>query len=119
MTQALRNSNNLLYRTVGKKQDGDNARWQYVWAHIAEIVPQERAVQLVTKAALEVQRATRGKSVGYAWSGGKDSQALRVVMERAEVKRCVLGMTADLEYPEFLRWAGDNMPPGLDVLSTG
>lgn len=36
----------------------------------------------------------------------------------AGLKRCVMVITAGLEYPEFLRWATDHMPPGLTVVKT-
>lgn len=107
----------MQYTTVGAKQAGDNARWQYVWQHIKEIYPREKAVALVERTAYEVQVTTWGCSVGWAWSGGKDSQALRLVMEQVGIRHCVLGMSYGLEYPEFLRWATDHMPPDLDVIA--
>lgn len=113
-------TNDLLrWKTVGAKQNGDNRRWEYVWRNIATIVSEVEITALVGQAVAEVKRVIKGNKVAYAWSGGKDSQALRVVMEKAGITQCVLGMTAELEYPEFLRWATDNMPWGLDVISTG
>ena len=106
-----------MHTTVGAKQGGDNARWQYVWEHIKDIYPQERAAVLVEQAVGEVRRTVGGSSAGYGWSGGKDSQALRLVMERAGIGRCVLGMSYGLEYPAFLRWATDHMPAELDVIA--
>lgn len=109
----------LKWRDVGKKQAGDNARWQYVWDHIAQIKTEAETRALVEHTAAEVETFTRGKTVAYAWSGGKDSIALQIVMELIGINRCVLGMTRELEYPEFLQWATDNMPWGLDVIETG
>lgn len=102
--------------TVGPKQGGDNSRWQSVWENIRTLYPQEKAQALVEQTAAEVQETVAGRAAGWGWSGGKDSQALAVVMEAAGVRRCVLGMTGGLEYPAFLRWATDHMPPDLDVI---
>lgn len=108
----------LKYKTVGAKQDGDNDRWQYVWDNIQQIIPRSHVDEIVSRKVDEVAQAVQGKRVGYAWSGGKDSQALRVVMELAGINQCVMGMTKGLEYPEFLAWATDNMPPELDIVYT-
>lgn len=107
----------LCYVTVGPKQGGDNARWQYVWEHIRAIYPQEQAVALVEQAAAAVRATVGGRRAGWGWSGGKDSQALAVVMERAGVERCVLGVTGGLEYPAFLAWVASHRPPSLDVIA--
>lgn len=119
MIQAPPFLSKLTYTTVGAKQHGDNARWQYVWDHISEIISQDEATALVERTVTEVKAMTVGKRVAWAWSGGKDSQALRVVMERCGIDRCVLAMTHDLEYPQQLRWMGDDLPGGADVISTG
>jgi len=53
-----------------------------------------------------------------AWSGGKDSLALAHVAQLAGVTECVLSICR-LEYPAFLQWVTDHMPPGLTVVDTG
>lgn len=73
-----------------------------------------RAAMLVAQAAERTQRHTAGRRAAYGWSGGKDSQALRVVCEAAGVDRAVL-VISELEYPAFLAWATDHMPWGLHV----
>lgn len=72
------------------------------------------------KKALAVLRVRRhaGRRPAFAWSGGKDSIALRVVCEEAGVSECCLGMT-NLEYPAFLQWITDHMPHDLAVFSNG
>jgi len=104
-------------RKLGKKQHEDNTAFQATWDNIVRIVSRADTEKLVHEAADEITRVTKGKRVGYAWSGGKDSQALRVVCEMAGIDSCVLGMSHDLEYPEFLQWVTDEMPAGLDVIS--
>lgn len=100
------------------KQGGINSAWAQAWADIASDYPQERAIELVEKTADEVRRTIAGKVAGWGWSGGKDSQALRVVMEAVGVERCVLGMSLDLEFPAFLQWVTPNMPQFLDVVAS-
>lgn len=72
----------------------------------------ERAVDDVRARVRELGDAA------FCWSGGKDAQVLRAVCEAAGVFDCVLGKTAGLEYPAFLRWVTDHMPKRLEVIST-
>jgi|DEB0MinimDraft_10_1074344.scaffolds.fasta_scaffold114426_1 3'-phosphoadenosine 5'-phosphosulfate sulfotransferase (PAPS reductase)/FAD synthetase len=76
----------------------------------------ERANHLVKEAASRVKSIIKvGDRVGWGWSGGKDSQGLRVVMNEVGVEDCYLGISA-LEYPDFLAWATNNMPERLDII---
>lgn len=43
---------------------------------------------------------------------------LEAICSRADVHECVLAI-CELEYPEFLEWATDHMPAGLEVVNTG
>ena len=108
----------LKYRDVGKKQDGSNERWQYVWEHIAEIKPRAEIEALLDAATAEIKAVVAGKNVAYSWSGGKDSIVLQIIMERLGIERCIFAMTKELEYPEFLQWVTDNMPLRLDVIAS-
>lgn len=89
-----------------------------MWEHIAEIKPRAEIEALIDAAVAEVKATVVGKTVAYSWSGGKDSIALQVVMERLGIEKCCLAMTKELEYPAFLQWVTDNMPWGLDVIAT-
>ena len=76
-------------RTVlGRKQTETNDRFVEVWNNIEQYVSREEAEEAVNRAADAVLRTTHGMKVGYAWSGGKDSIALQVVMERANIRKC-------------------------------
>lgn len=101
-----------------RKQRATHEQFQDTYHRIESIVSYDEIRHLVDETVRDVQRTCIDKRVGYAWSGGKDSQALRFVCERAGIDDCVLAIT-DLEYPEFLQWATDNMPPGLEVINTG
>lgn len=104
-----------LLRAVGRKQRADNAAFVHLAARAPDLVPPARVDALVAEAAGRVRALARGGRVAYAWSAGKDSQALRVVCEAAGVRDCVFGMTAGLEYPAMLRFVTENMPEGLTV----
>lgn len=106
---------------LGKKQSADNARFRHVHKTIATLVPRAYAEWLVMSAATTVRRTLKeigAKQVAYAWSGGKDSIALEVVMERAGVNECLMGM-CNLEYPAFLAWVTRHMPDDLEIVNTG
>lgn len=100
---------------LGRKQTSDHEDWLEVFAAISASPDHDRARTLVSETAAEVRSTITGMDrVAYGWSGGKDSQALQVVMEAAGVTDCVLVISA-LEYPAFLAWVTDHMPWGLHV----
>jgi 3'-phosphoadenosine 5'-phosphosulfate sulfotransferase (PAPS reductase)/FAD synthetase len=104
---------------LGKKQGiADPTVWEATRARAREVWPDDRLEQLIEQTVDEIRKHTAGLRVGYGWSGGKDSVALRYVVERAGVTECVLGIS-NLEFPAFLQWVTDNMPDGLTVISTG
>lgn len=104
---------------LGKKQRADNAHFQAVWKNISQIIPKQDLDNLIDKTCEEAKLTISNKRVGYAWSGGKDSVALKFIMDQCAIEQCVLGMTHDLEYPEFLQFVTDNMPDGLTVHNSG
>lgn len=85
---------------------------------ITDVVSEAHIDALVDWTIGEIARTLGGRTAGFGWSGGKDSQALRYVAELAGYPECVLAIT-NLEYPEFLRWATDNMPWGLTIVDNG
>lgn len=105
-------------RRLGQKQTEDNSYWVSLWHKIEHIIPEDHIDELIQKTAAEIRHVTKGKKVAFGWSGGKDSQALRVACEAAGIRDCMMGMS-NLEYPEFLRWVTDHMPWELEVVNTG
>lgn len=100
---------------LGRKQASEHEDWLATLAHIQRRPDRQRARSLVETAALAVRQRVRGLDrVAYGWSGGKDSQGLRVVMEAAGVRQSVL-VISGLEYPAFLAWCTDHMPWGLTI----
>lgn len=101
---------------LGKKQTARNEDFADVWKSIGDFLSFEEADALVNEAADYVRRVTAGKRVGYGWSGGKDSLALQVVMERAGEYPSVLCVASELEYPRLLAWYRAHAPKGCRIL---
>jgi 3'-phosphoadenosine 5'-phosphosulfate sulfotransferase (PAPS reductase)/FAD synthetase len=104
--------------TVGRKQGTTQADWINALATIEQSVTRDEMDALLEKTAASVRKVVAGKHVAFGWSGGKDSVALELVMRCAGIEQCVL-VICELEFPEFLRWATDNMPPELEIVNTG
>jgi 3'-phosphoadenosine 5'-phosphosulfate sulfotransferase (PAPS reductase)/FAD synthetase len=100
------------------RQFATNDQFQETWDNIHNIISLEHARHLVDDAAQEVAKNIRGRKVGYAWSGGKDSQALRVVMTHVAPMPAVLAVADDFEFPAFLQWVEQHAPPALKVVKT-
>lgn len=74
-----------------------------------------RARALISEAAARVRaRAGQATRPVVAWSGGKDSLALKVVTDEAGVEDSML-VISGLEYPAFLAWVASAMPWRLHV----
>lgn len=97
------------------KRAYSNADVQRVWETITDYVTEDEAARAVDQAADETLQVLDGRAdtAVYGWSGGKDSIALQVVMERAGVHRAVLGTIPHLEFQGYLRWIDDHRPEGL------
>ena len=81
--------------------------------NIREIVPQAWVDHLIEQAVNAVQRAIlEHGSAAYAWSAGKDSLALEVVMREAGVLQGFASLTP-LEWPAQLAWALEHKPAGV------
>jgi 3'-phosphoadenosine 5'-phosphosulfate sulfotransferase (PAPS reductase)/FAD synthetase len=104
--------------TLRVKQRADHADWLPILADAYTHPDHARADRLIDTAVARIhafQRTTRAGKIGYGWSGGKDSQALRIVCEEAYVAECYLAIS-NLEWPAFLAWATDHMPDRLTVI---
>lgn len=102
-------------RILPKKQTADHEHFAEAWKHIGSLVSREELDDLVERTVADIRTVTRGKRVAFAWSGGKDSQAIELVCKLAGIDDCVMAIS-DLEWPEFFRWVTDHMPPGLEVI---
>jgi 3'-phosphoadenosine 5'-phosphosulfate sulfotransferase (PAPS reductase)/FAD synthetase len=103
---------------LGRKQHIDNADWHKAIADIERTVSRSQLDSLVDRTVEQIRNTTHGRNAAFAWSGGKDSLVLEHVCYIADVRECVL-VISELEYRAFLQWVTDNMPPLLEVVSTG
>ena len=88
------------------------------WAGITGLVSRDQAAEAVELAAAEIAATIPARARGqcvYGWSGGKDSQALRVVAERAGIHRSVLGLIPRVEWTAYLTWIQANKPDGIII----
>ena len=104
--------------TVPRKQISTQADWLRAWEHAESLVPAADLDALIERTLAEMREKTQGKRVAYAWSGGKDSLVIDWLCAQLGIESCVFAMT-NLEYPEFLTWVTNHMPPGLTTINTG
>lgn len=104
---------------LGRKQDiADNAAWRQAIAGARQAVSDSELDQLIGRTVTAVHDEIHaGRRIAYGWSGGKDSQALRWIMEQAGISECVLAMSAGLEWPAMLQWLTDHMPASCEVIA--
>jgi len=109
----------VIHTVLTSKRSYDDALVSAVWDDIGAYVTRAEAEAAVDTAAAELsallgrQTARARRAVAYGWSGGKDSQALRVVCEKAGVVQAVIGLIPPVEWEAYLDWIGANAPPGL------
>jgi len=103
---------------LGRKQRESNAHFVELWQNIEQVITQEHATRLVEDTARQAEQTIGTSKVAYCWSGGKDSQALRVVMAKIGLEVCLLAATRDLEYPAFMVWVQEQKPNGLEIIFT-
>lgn len=101
---------------LGRKQNETNSHFVKVWNSIGEYVSLDEAARAVDDAAAEVLRVTHGKRAGYGWSGGKDSIALQVVMERVGIRKCYMAYVPALSFKHYLPWCQEHGPASLEIL---
>jgi 3'-phosphoadenosine 5'-phosphosulfate sulfotransferase (PAPS reductase)/FAD synthetase len=102
--------------TIPQKQRSKQDDWINYLDKAYRFPDHARADELIDKAIGRINPyLAEASAPGWGWSGGKDSQGLRVIMEEAGVDECYLAISA-LEFPQFLAWATENMPDRLTVI---
>ena len=104
--------------TLGLKQRTSHEDFVRIYQTCLELVSRDRLEALFARTVHEIKVWTSGAKTAFGWSGGKDSLALQLLCEAADVTECVFVMT-NLEFPEFLQWTTDHMPEGLTVKNNG
>lgn len=105
------------WKGLGLKLKVKNHEWQFAWDHAEELVPASQLDLLIDKTRKEARQVLAGKRAVYGWSGGKDSQALQILMEGI-VRGSLFVATQELEYPCIDAWVAANAPPGLTQVRT-
>lgn len=101
-----------------RKQRSTHEDWLTALKTVGDRIPYPVYAAKRDAAVREIRERCAGRRAAYGWSGGKDSQALRIVADLAGIKECVL-VICNLEYPAFLEWATEEMPWGLEIVNTG
>jgi tRNA(Ile)-lysidine synthase TilS/MesJ len=78
---------------LGRKQHITHEEFVRALENIERLVPRAQFERLFAQTVDEVAKFCAGKKVAYAWSGGKDSIALRFVCEAVGIQECVFGMS--------------------------
>jgi 3'-phosphoadenosine 5'-phosphosulfate sulfotransferase (PAPS reductase)/FAD synthetase len=103
---------------LGKKQNNHGqAAWLRAYADAPQHVSTQALERLIEQTITQIKHVCKGKAVGVAWSGGKDSLVLEKVMALAGFSDCVLVLT-HLEYPAFVTWIKAHEPAHLTTLYT-
>ena len=105
-------------RVLGRKQASRNIDWLEAMRHIEELISLDEVKAYEATAVERIAKAADGKRAAYAWSAGKDSIVLGKLCEKAGVTDSFFAH-CDLEFPEYLSWALENMPVGCEVINTG
>lgn len=105
-------------KTLGRKQVISHEDFLEAMRTVTDRISRQQMDDLVAKTVDEIRETVGQRRAAYGWSGGKDSQVLRYVVERAGVSESVIALT-DLEFPAFLAWTTDNMPVGLTIMNNG
>jgi 3'-phosphoadenosine 5'-phosphosulfate sulfotransferase (PAPS reductase)/FAD synthetase len=105
---------------LGQKQKENNDKFVYVWNNIEKYISKAEVDNKLDYTVETMRPVLNHKRYVVAWSGGKDSVVLDFVTKqlKQEYPSC-MGMTKDLEYPEFLKFVTNNMPEDLKVYNSG
>jgi 3'-phosphoadenosine 5'-phosphosulfate sulfotransferase (PAPS reductase)/FAD synthetase len=105
---------------LGFKQNTSNDTFIDVYRNIERHISKQDVDAAIGKGIARIKSTLQNRRFGLAWSGGKDSVVLEFITRQAykEFPSCI-GMTDDLEYPEFLRFVTNNMPSDLTVYNSG
>lgn len=108
-------------KQLGRKAVNTEQEWLETAKNIESIVSlgeirhtEEKAIEKIK----EYASCYGSDNLAYGWSGGKDSLVISRLCLKAGVKKGVFG-TCDLEYPSFLNWVKQNIPYGVEPVSSG
>lgn len=95
-------------------RDGD---YRTALARARAHVTDSQLDDLIAATLADIIAVARAARLGYAWSGGKNSQALAYLMARAGIHTSVLCHSADLEWPAMAQWTAVTKPLGCETVT--
>lgn len=106
--------------SLGYKQRESHEHFLQVEQDIRSIVSRAELDNEIEKKVAYIRKVVGRKRFGVAWSGGKDSVVVELLTSMALGGHpTAMGMTHDLEYPEFMRWVTHHMPQDFKVYNSG
>lgn len=99
-----------------KKYKNTQEEWLEVYKNIENYISKEEIEAKIQEAIKRIKKVIKGKKVAYAWSGGKDSIALQIIMEKIGINSGVCAISRKFEYTDFLEYINANLPVGIEVI---
>ena len=99
-----------------KKYKNTQEEWLEVYKNIENYVSREEIEDKIQEAIKKIKKIIKGKKVAYAWSGGKDSIALQIIMERMGINKGVCAISKKFEYSDFLEYINTHLPSGIEIV---
>lgn len=96
------------------KRNSSEEEWWQLFNN--PVYPREYIEHKVMQTIDEIKALTNDRKIAMAWSGGKDSIALQLIMEKSELSYDSFIVVSQMEYPEFIKWINDNKPKGLNFV---
>lgn len=89
--------------------------WLNVYNNIPYYISKEEIETKINETMENIKKIIKGKKVAYAWSGGKDSLVLQIIMEKLGINKGIAAISKELEYPSFLKFFNEHLPLGIEV----
>lgn len=99
-----------------KKYKNTQEEWLEVYKNIENYVSREEIEDKIQEAIKKIKKIIKGKKVAYAWSGGKDSIALQIIMEKMGINKGVCAISRKFEYSDFLEYINAHLPSGIEIV---
>lgn len=99
-----------------KKYKNTQEEWLEVYKNIENYVSREEIEDKIQEAIKRIKKVVKGKNVAYAWSGGKDSIALQIIMEKMGINKGVCAISKKFEYSDFLEYINTHLPSGIEIV---
>lgn len=103
---------------LGQRTKNTDEDWLEVYYNIEKYVSKAEIDIKIREAVEEIKGMTKNRKAAFGWSGGKDSNVLNFVMNKAGISNCMWGR-CNLEYPIYEEWVQKNKPVGLEEVNMG